>query len=109
MRTINYHGNVLSEKHYILPANEDDLALPIIKTPCYVRPGEIDLTFCTQEDAKVKVCPECGCDVIFATIGGDMNVSHWHCLRGHDWNTERGIIFISQMELFVMEAENASV
>lgn len=107
MRTMNYYGTTLSEKYYILPA--DDRALPMIKTPCLVRPGEIDLTFCTQEDAKVKVCHECGCDFIFATIGGNMTVSHWVCLRGHRWDTERGITIISQMELFEMEAENASV
>lgn len=105
MRTMNWHGTVLSEKHYILPADKYS-ALPIIKTPCFVRRGEIDLTFCTQEDAKVKVCPECGCGTIFATIGGNMTVSHWRCLRGHEWDTERGITIISQMDLFKMEAEN---
>lgn len=99
MRKINWHGDILTEKHFILPG-EGSLAMPIIKTPCYLnRPNEIPLTFCTQEDAKVEACPKCGGHVISATLTPPkMDVSHWHCLCGHRWNTARGIYY--QMSLF---------
>jgi hypothetical protein len=100
MKKINWYGDILTEKYFILP-DKDSLDLPIIKTPCYLNhPDEIPLTFCTQEDAKIKECPKCGGDVISATLTPPkMDVSHWYCLLcGHHWNTARGIYY--QMLLF---------
>ena len=100
MRKINWYGDILTEKHFILPKDDDGLGMPIIKTPCYLsHPNEIPLMFQTQEDAKIKACPRCGGDVISATLTPPkMDVSHWYCLCGYRWDTTRGIYY--QMSLF---------
>ena len=83
--------------------------MPIIKTPCILHGlDEIDLTYCTQEDAKVKRCPRCHGDVIDATLTPPrMDVSHWRCLCGHTWDTDRGIVYLLQLNMFEMEVQNA--
>ncbi len=99
MRKITYHGDILTEKHFIIP-DAESLNLPIIKTPCFLsRPDEIPLYFSTQEDAKTTACPKCGGDVISAGLTPPkMDVAHWHCLCGHFWDTHRGIFY--QLSLF---------
>jgi hypothetical protein len=91
---INWYGDILTDKYYILP-RENSCDMPIIKTPCYLNNSdEIDLTFATQEDAKVKECPRCGGDVINASsTPPKMDVSHWFCLCGYRWDTPRGIFY----------------
>jgi len=94
--------------HYIEP-KPDTCEMRIIKTPCVVAHiDEIDPTYCTQEDAKVKECPKCGGNTIHATLRASDNctVSHWWCLCGWRWDTDRGIIVrpVEQQLLMFVEA-----
>lgn len=91
-----------NEKYYLLPNEEDGLEMPLIKTPCILTNlDEIDLTYSTMEDAKIEQCPECGGDVISSTLTPPRcDVSHWVCLCGHRWDTDRGIVFHLQLKMF---------
>lgn len=99
MKSINWHGTILTDEYYILPNRDSErLELPLIKTPIEItdRRKIVDWTFATLEDAKVHEagCPKCGDHTIMSSIGVDGNycVSHWMChICYHRWDTDRGI------------------
>lgn len=110
MKSINWHGDILTEKHYIIP-EPNSLNMPVIKVPCALENvDEIDLTFPTELDAKVydAGCPRCGDQCLMSSIGPDGNycVSHWMChICYWRWSTDRGItIKPAPVQMLLFEA-----